>query len=135
MLVRAKQDLASGLTYLATMNRLFDADTQRDLALAQSVLRELDAGKASYHDVAFQFRALLRTFFAQVEGTTYILRQMALWAHDRSEIALSNEELYRLSEGERGEFPSSRRYNSLTENVGLSVLLLRPPLRQPLQAG
>lgn len=121
IVARARQDLTASLVYLSTMNKLFYADTDRAMTSALSILRDREVSEAYYHELAFQFRALTRAFFAQVEGTSYVMRILVVWTYDRSEIELSSEELYKLSEGERGESKSGRRYNSLKENVELSL--------------
>lgn len=59
-----------------------------------------------YALLQFELRQLIRTFFAEVEGTVYSLRQVILWAHERGEIELSipetallREEAYRFDSG------------------------------------
>lgn len=118
---RAKQDLFASLVYLNAMVNLFGKDTayaMEHLAIAND---RLITNECDYHEFMYYARTLIRAFFAQVDGVCYVLRRLVLWAHDRAEIQLSDEELYLLSEGDRGTSGSRmRKYNSVADNLVFS---------------
>lgn len=52
----------------------------------------------AYALLQFELRQLIRTFFAEVDGTIYSARQVILWASERGEIELSTPEIALLRE-------------------------------------
>jgi len=119
-----KRDLALSLRYMKQMNGLFHYDTMRAVALATEKQQEFNRGEASYEEYMFWLRGLIRTSFAHIEGVTYLMRQMTIWAWERSEIILTEDEAAKLMEEELierdGEKIKKKRFNQLRENFELA---------------
>ena len=116
-----KRSLGASIQYLVDMERMFDHDTRR---LFELVRKHIDSVLEDRHDPAkfdeFQLfaRAFVRALFAHVEGVTYLMRQVIIWAHDRGEIALTEAERSDLNE--REPMTGKPRFNSLKENFRLA---------------
>lgn len=116
-----KGSLGASIQYLVEMERMFDHDTRRLFALVRT---HIDSVLDDRHDSAkfdeFQLfaRAFVRALFAHVEGVTYLMRQVVIWAHDRGEIALTEAERSALSERENGT--AEPRFNPFKKNFRLA---------------
>lgn len=124
MYERARQNLHASIVYLGIMNKLFYSDTDRCLKKCIEKNKAIEQNKIDYDELMFWYRSLIRTFFAYVEGTTFLMRQIILWAHERADITLSDSEAMQLRE-ERlvrdGEsLKTCARYNTVLENVELA---------------
>jgi len=117
-----KRDLGASIQYLVDMERMFDHDTRRLFefvrAHTDSVLSDRQ-NSAKFDEFQLYARAFVRAFFAHVEGVTYLMRQVVIWAHDRDEIALTEPEVSSLSESERNA-AGKLRFNSVKENFRLA---------------
>jgi len=106
------------------MNGLFHYDTMRALELCVEKEAAFNKGDISYEEYMFWLRGLIRTSFAQIEGVAYIMRQVALWAWERSDFSLTEGEAAKLAEEEvvekDGEKTRKRRFNSFRENLELA---------------
>ncbi|MCC6208645.1 MAG: hypothetical protein IT488_10905 [Gammaproteobacteria bacterium] len=114
ILAEAKRSLAGSLNYLLTMEQMFDRDTRRLYELIRPKVAAVLKDKrdmVAYDDLQLYGRAFIRAMFAHVEGVTYLLRQVVLWAHDRNELELSETELARLSE--------TYKFNTFKDNFQL----------------
>lgn len=85
-------DLAHSLQTLRGSVATLKADTDQcqrrfEIAFTAWLPETKDQGK--YALVQFETRQLIRTFFAEVDGTIYSMRQVLLWAQERGEIDLS----------------------------------------------
>jgi hypothetical protein len=67
----------------------------------------------------FWFRALVRSFSAQVEGTCFYLRKAAAEAYDRGRLTSLPAELRPVLLEEDPDDPSKKRYNKFLRNVEL----------------
>jgi hypothetical protein len=89
-------DLAHSLQVLrgtiATLKEDTDMCERRYKDAAASWLSNQKETNA-YKALQFELRQLIRTFFAEVDGTVYVARQVILWAFERGEVQLSNAEL------------------------------------------
>jgi hypothetical protein len=126
-----RSSLLGGITYIAGMNAHFHHDTMKCTREANEAEKRLDAEDITTgRDLQSCYRSLVRAFFAQVEGTTYLMRQVVVWAHTRGECTLSPEEALLVREEapkynlQRKRVETSERPNHLLENVVLSITLL-----------
>lgn len=78
----------------------------------------------------FELRQLIRTFFAEVDGTLFSARQLLLWAHERGEIelavpeiALLREEAYRFDRKSQSAVVRSN-FSSTLDTLLLTLTLL-----------
>lgn len=97
----AKRDLVAGIKHLSLMDDLFHQDTLRCLRKCHELEQQSDqfsADRELFREYQFWCRTLLRAFFAHVEGLSYVMRRMVLWAHERGECELSIEEISLLRE-------------------------------------
>ena len=97
----AKQDLVAGIQHLARMDELFHQDTLRCLHKCNELGQQYErfsVDRELFREYQFWSRTLLRAFFAHVEGLSYVMRRMVLWAHERGECELSIEEASLLRE-------------------------------------
>ncbi len=109
-----KQDLGASIQYLLDMERMFDHDTRRLFELVRVHLDSFLADRqnsAKFEEFQLFARAFVRALFAHVEGVTYLLQQVVLWANDRGDIAVTESELSSLREGKR---------NTVKENFHLA---------------
>lgn len=94
-------DLAHSLQSLRATVDTLKKDTDRCLQRFQSALSAWlsDTKDMERHALLqFELRQLIRTFFAEVDGTVYIIRHVILWAHERGEVELTPPELVLLRE-------------------------------------
>jgi hypothetical protein len=94
-------DLRHSLQYLNGTVVYLREDSDRCYTLfADSFRRWLADSKNTELHKEFQFnvRQLIRTFFAEVDGTLFAMRQVVLWAHERGELDLSPAEVAVLRE-------------------------------------
>ena len=99
-----KQDLGASIQYLLEMERMFDHDTRRLFEFVRVHLDSVLADRqnsAKFEEFQLFSRAFVRALFAHVEGVTYLVKQVVLWANDRGDIALTESELSSLCEGKR----------------------------------
>ncbi|RIK35434.1 MAG: hypothetical protein DCC58_20505 [Chloroflexi bacterium] len=85
-------DLAHSLQSLRGTVSVLKGDTDRCLVRYELAFRDWlsDTRDQEKHKLLqFELRQLIRTFFAEVEGTMYSARQVILWAHERGEVGLS----------------------------------------------
>jgi hypothetical protein len=75
----------------------------------------------------FNVRQLIRTFFAEVDGTLYAIRRVVLWAHQRGELSLTAAEVAVLRE-------ETYKFNPSKPNASF-VVLIASYLRQTAKSG
>jgi hypothetical protein len=115
ILDRAKSSLQANIEYLLSMEREFDKDTR---ALYEFLREKTDYVLADCKDPGkfeeFQLyaRAFTRAAYAHIEGASYLMRLMVLWAHDRGELHLSETDYAKLSE--------KYTFNSFKDNFNLA---------------
>jgi hypothetical protein len=124
MLETVKRDLRLSLRYLNQMNGLFHYDTMRALELCREKEEGFKQEKVTYQEYGFWLRGLIRTSFAHIEGVAFLMRQFAIWAWERSELALTEAEAAKLTEeevvGEGDQKRRRKRFNSFQENFELA---------------
>jgi len=124
MLELVKRDLRLSLSYLNQMNGLFHYDTMRALELCRTKEAEFSRQEITYEEYGFWLRNLIRTCFAHFEGITFLMRQSAMWAAERSELSLTEVEAAKLAEeeviGEGDQKRRKKRFNSFQENFELA---------------
>jgi hypothetical protein len=124
LLELVKNDFTLSVRYLKKMNDLMNYDTKQLLEICRAKNTGFNAGQISFDEYQFWHRALLRAFFAHVEGIAYLMRQLVLWATERSEIALNEKESLLLAEIERrmqdGQVVERTRFNTAVKNVELA---------------
>jgi hypothetical protein len=94
-------DLAHSLQSLRGTVGALKGDTDRCQARFEEAFeawRAKTKDQAAHGLLHFEVRQLIRTFFAEVDGTVYSARQVILWAHERSEVDLSIPEIALLRE-------------------------------------
>ena len=112
---KAKQSLSNSVDYLMSMERVFDKDTRR---LYEMLRTKVDAvlddqnNEEIFSEYQLYARSFVRAVFAHVEGITFLMRQVVLWAYERKEISLSEVEYQKLSE--------KNRFNSFRDNFDLA---------------
>jgi hypothetical protein len=130
-------DLDHSLQFLRGTVRILKEDTDRCQERYHEAFRAWAIDKQAretYKLLQFELRQLIRTFFAEADGTIYAARQVLLWAHDRKELlllipelALLREESYRFNR--RSKKAESRpAFNSTIDSLLLTFSLL-PGLR------
>jgi len=129
---KPKEVLVALRTYLDTVNRTFKpTDLTHSLqsfrATVATLKKDTDRcqdryeqafkvwlgdrnNQAAYELLQFELRQLIRTFFAEVEGTIYSGRQVILWSYERGEIDLTAPEVALLRE-------ESYRFNRKTKKA------------------
>ncbi len=124
MYERARQDLHASIVYLGVMNNLFYSDTERCLRTCIEKNKAIEKNEIDYNELMFWYRSLIRTFYAYVEGTTFLMRQIIIWAHERSDIKLSDSEIMQLREvrlvGDGESVKTCAKHNTVLENVTLA---------------
>lgn len=124
MLELVKRDIRLSLRYLKQMNGLFHYDTMRALELCRVKEEEFKEQKVTYEEYGFWLRNLIRTCFAHIEGITFLMRQSALWAFERSDLSLTEAEVAKLTEeevvGEGDQQRRKKRFNSFQDNFELA---------------
>lgn len=97
---RAWSALAGGMNLLSELNSVLGADTLRCIQQCTAIGEQLDSTIDIEPNEEYQFwaRALVRSFFAHVEGLTYAMRQLALSAHEAGSCTLDAEEVVLLRE-------------------------------------
>jgi hypothetical protein len=124
MLELVKQDLRLSIRYLGQMNSLFYYDTKRILELCVQKDAEFKRAEIKYEEYMFWLRNLVRISFAQMEGVAYLMRQVVIWACERSDLSLTEGEVAKLAEEEivdnEGEKTRKRRFNSFRDNIELA---------------
>ncbi len=116
ILCDASSSLSASIEYLNAMLRYFDGDTRKFYELANHWMTAVAKGGfrdgPEFTEWQIYERALIRSLFAEIEGTTAAMRQIVLWAHERGEYSLSETEQARLSE--------KHRFNTCKDNFKLS---------------
>lgn len=121
------RDLQHSLQSLRGTIATLKKDTDQCYARYQEASKSWvqDKQKESYELLQFELRQLIRTFFAEVEGTIFSGRQIILWANERGEIeltlpeqALLREESYRFNR------KTKRAESRATFNSTLDAFLL-----------
>jgi hypothetical protein len=87
-------------------------------------------------EMQFRIRQLIRTFFAEVEGTLYAARRVVLWAYERGEISLNTAEIAVLREETYKFNPRTREAEArpafnTTKEAFLLVFTFLPRLTNP----
>lgn len=98
--------------------------TRPILAMADDVLRAEEGMNAASD--AYSRRNYIRSLFAMIEGTVYVLKQMALMAQrarpellTTAEIALLNEQSFDLSS--KGEARTTTKFLRLVDNLRFTI--------------
>ena len=91
--------LSVSLKYVRGISAILREDTKKCESLysdsTRGILPSGPRGKVEtvgLKDAIFWCRILIRTFFAEVEGSIFALRETILWAHEREEVELSTAE-------------------------------------------
>jgi|CXWL01.1.fsa_nt_gi hypothetical protein len=118
----AKASRKGSYVYLQEMFKLLQDDSERvfTLCLAEKKrAEELEPAESDefYLILAAAYRTYIRSFFANVEGLTWVMRRVALWAHQRGEIQLEPDHLQRLEREEQGKFGDALTMFNLTFKV------------------
>jgi len=121
-IVKSHRELS--IRFLWDMSKILYDDTMRCAAMCKQQKDKVEQGNYDYNELLFWYRTLIRTFFAQVEGTIYIMRQNVVWAYERGEFKLSPAELSLLKE-ETYEFKDNKikireKYNTFYDNFSLA---------------
>jgi hypothetical protein len=97
---RALSALASGMDLLNDLDSALGSDTLRCIQQCTASGKQLDSTVDIESNEEYQFwaRALVRSFFAHVEGLSYAMRQLALSAHEAGSCTLDAEEVVLLRE-------------------------------------
>jgi len=88
----AKRGLAESVAYFGAWNKTLQGEFDRAMEIAQSKVDPFSRFEIPIEEFLFHVRAVVHVFFAQIDGTSYILRQIVLWAHERREIQLTADE-------------------------------------------
>jgi len=130
-------DLDHSLQFLRGTVSILKQDTDRCQERYHEAFRAWATDRQAqetYKLFQFELRQLIRTFFAEADGTIYAARQVLLWAHGRGELSLSIPELAVLREesyrfNRRSKKAESRpAFNSTIDSLLLAFSLL-PGLR------
>jgi hypothetical protein len=125
----AKRDLIAGVQHLAQLDALFHQDTLRCLRRCHELEQQshqFRTDRELFREYQFWCRALLRALFAHVEGLSYVMRRIVLWAHERGECELSFAEVSLLREEsysynvQRKRIDKRHSPNRLLENLLLA---------------
>jgi hypothetical protein len=125
--------------YLSRAVGLLRKDSDRSFSLFEESFSNWAADRQNtelVEEMQFRVRQLIRTFFAEVEGTLYAARRVILWAHERgeltlnaSEIAVLREETYKFNTRTR-EVEARSAFNT-TKEAFLLVFTFLPRLTNP----
>ena len=130
----ARRSIGNSIVFFGHWNKLLQRDVDRATKIMIERQDQVHAKQIEWEEFAFHVRHLVHAAFAQVEGLSYVLRQIALWARDRGEIVLTDDEAAELKEVDRRNDAIVRR-NSIVRNLELGysmfsrALGLDPPLR------
>lgn len=132
-------DREESFRYLNSTVGLLRKDSDRSFGLFQESFSSWadDSQNAELlEEMQFRVRQLIRTFFAEVEGTLYAARRVILWAHERGELPLNTAEIAVLREETYKFNPRTREaearpaFNTTKESF-LLVFTILPRLTNP----
>ena len=132
-------DRMESFAYLNRAVGLLRKDSDRSFSLFEESFSNWAADSqntALVDEMQFRVRQLIRTFFAEVEGTLYAARRVILWAHERGELPLSTAEVAVLREetykfNTRTRKVESRPAFNTTKETFLLVFTFLPRLTNP----
>ena len=123
----AKLSVAASFSYFGVMSNALQKDTRRCMDICLDLKAKIPPGEQSvdqesYTDLNFWYPNLVRAFVTEVEGLLFVMRRIAVWAHDRGEIDMSTAEAVLARETEyridvrRKRVEERERSNRLLEN-------------------
>ncbi len=140
-------DLAQSLKYLTGTVAILRKDTERCyseyLAAARLCVESTRAGTVvdptAHEHLLFHCRQTIRTFFAEVEGTAYAMKRVAMWAGERNELSLTvadiavlREESYRFNPRKRVAEARPGNYSKTADSVVLAFAYLQRLFNSPV---
>ena len=100
-------NLFYGLPYFQLVENMLHSDVMRALKYCKKFEKEVTANVQdtdTFNEWQYAFRCLIRSFFAEVEGVSHVMRQMVISAHERKKFHIKQEEFLKLKTERRNSF-------------------------------